>query len=94
MAKVQVFHVGQFDAFWSMTPEQAVAFLEAGIRGDAYDLDEAGYKRIKKPRHITKDRDTGGYDAGYRQNYFNMPCDWDVEEWKYHREIVRDEYGI
>ena len=91
MAKAHVFHVSQFDAFWRLTPQQMVEFLDRGIAGEEYNLED--YPRIKKPRHILKCRDSGGYESS-RSNFFNMPCDWDEEEWKYHREFVREEYGI
>lgn len=88
--KPVVFHIGQFDGFWSLTFAQMKEFLETKSQC-VEDYDET-YTRIKKPRHVYRNRDIGGYWS-MRNNYYDMPCDWDDEEWADKLADFRSEYG-
>jgi len=93
MKRAMRIYVGQFDAYWSCGIQDGIAFLHEGVEGKAYDLDEdPRFKRISgRPHGVYRDRGTGAVDGPI--NYLNHPCDWDEDEWKYHLDLLEEEYG-
>jgi len=76
-------YVGQFGAFWRLTPEQWRQVCRDGAYGEGYSLE--GYRGLKtKPRwlHPMED-DRGRYWTSKEVEYYE-PFDWFEHDFKEH----------